>query len=204
MGHDWGANIVWSMAQLHPSRVSKIINLALPYQPRTPKPWIAFMEEVFGPDNYFVHFNRQPGVADAVLDQNTSQFLRNLYRRNVPLTPPAPGMMMINLAQAETPLGDPILNEEEIAVYGRAFEATGFTGSINWYRNMDRNWEILEDVDPIIHQPALMIYGDQDMIPKSENLADFVPNVDVVSLNCGHWIQQEMPDETNTAILDWL
>jgi len=204
VGHDWGANVVWSMAQLHPDRVSKIINLALPYQPRTPKPWIAFMEEFFGADNYFVHFNRRPGVADAVLYQNATQFLRNLYRKNIPQTPPAPGMMMINLAQAETPLGDPILSDEELAVYITAFEAIGFTGSINWYRNMDRNWELLADVEPIIHQPALMIYGDQDMIPKSENLADFVPNVDVVSLDCGHWVQQEMPDETNNTILEWL
>jgi pimeloyl-ACP methyl ester carboxylesterase len=204
VGHDWGANVVWSMAQLHPHRVSKIINLALPYQARTPLPWIVFMEEFFGADNYFVHFNRQPGVADAVLDQNTSQFLRNLYRKNVPATPPTPGMMMINLALAETSLGDPILSDEELAVYVAAFEETGFNGSINWYRNMDRNWQILADVDPIIKHPALMIYGEQDMIPKSENLADFVPNVDVVSLDCGHWIQQEMPDETTHEMLEWL
>ena len=204
VGHDWGANVVWSMSQLHPDRVTKIINLALPYQPRTPKPWITFMEEVFGADNYFVHFNRQPGVADAVLDQNTSQFLRNLYRKNVPQTPPTPGMMMINLAQADVPLGEPILSDEELAIYVAAFKNAGFTSSINWYRNMDRNWEILADVDPIVHQPALMIYGYRDVIPKSPNLTDFVPNVDVVSLDCGHWIQQEMPEETTRIILEWL
>jgi len=204
VGHDWGANVVWSMAQLYPDRVSKIINLALPYEPRTPKPWIAFMEEIFGADNYFVHFNRQPGVADAVLDQNTSQFLRNLYRKNIPPTPPAPGMMMINLARAEIPLGAPILSEDELGIYIAAFEETGFTGSINWYRNMDRNWQILADADPIINKPALMIYGVQDVIPKSENLAEFVPNVDVISLDCGHWIQQEMPEETTRAMLEWL
>ena len=204
VGHDWGANVVWSMAQLHPDRVSKVINLALPYQPRTPKPWIAFMEEVFGADTYFVHFNRQPGVVDAVLDQNTFQFLRNLYRKNVPSMPPEPGMIMINLAHAKAPLGEPIFSEREFAVCVAAFEATGFTGSINWYRNMDRNRRILADVAPIIHKPALMIYGERDMIPKSENLAEFVPNVDVVSLDCGHWIQQEMPGETTYTILDWL
>jgi pimeloyl-ACP methyl ester carboxylesterase len=59
-------------------------------------------------------------------------------------------------------------------------------------------------VDPIIQQPALMIYGEQDMIPKSENLADFVPNVDEVSLDCGHWIQQEKPEEATRTILEWL
>lgn len=159
---------------------------------------------LFGADNYFVHLNRQTGVADAVVDQNTSQFLRNPYRKTVPPTPTAPGMMMINLALTETPLGEVILKGDELAVYAAAFEEVGFTSSINWYRNMDRNWQILADVDPIINKPALMIYGEQDMIPKSENLADFVPNVDAVSLDCGHWIQQELPEETTRAVLEWL
>ena len=204
VGHDWGANVVWGLAMLHPKRVSKIINLALPYQERTEKPWVAFMEDIFGPDNYFVHFNRQPGVADAVLDANPKRFLRNLYRKNVPATPPEPGMMMINLAKADAPLGEPVMTDQDLDVFASAFDQSGFTGSINWYRNLDRNWEILAEVEPIITLPALMIYGDRDMIPKSPSLTKFVPNVDVVSLDCGHWIQQEMPDETNQAILAWL
>ena len=204
VGHDWGANVVWSMAQLHPARVKKIINLALPYQPRTSVPWIEFMETMFGEDNYFVHFNRKPGVADTVLNAHTGLFLRNIFRKNLPLVPPEPGMMIINLAKAETPLGDAVMSDDDLSVFTASFEETGFTGSINWYRNMDRNWHILKDVDPVIHQPALMIYGTQDMIPPSENLADFVPNVKVQSLECGHWIQQEKPKETTRAILSWL
>lgn len=204
VGHDWGANVVWQLALLHPNRVNKIINLSLPYQERGEKPWIEFMEEVFGGDFYFVHFNRQPGVADAILDKNVSQFLHNIHRKNEPLRAPEPGMLMINLARAEKPLGEPIMSESEMAVFVSAFESSGFTGSINWYRNLDRNWHLLEDVNPIIQHPTLMIYGEQDMIPKSERLPELVPNVDVVSLNCGHWIQQEMPEETNRVILNWL
>lgn len=204
VGHDWGANVVWSLAQLHPARVKCVINLALPYQERTPIPWIDFMEQVLGADNYFVHFNRQPGVADAILEENTFQFLRNMFRKNVPPVPPEPGMMMINLAQAENPVGDPVMSDDELAVFVDAFESSGFTPSINWYRNLDRNWELMENVDPVIQHPALMIYGDRDMIPKSDNLRKFVPNVTVVNLDCGHWIQQEKPEETNHAILEWL
>ena len=129
------------------------------------------MEAIFGGDFYFVHFNRQPGVADAVLEENTFQFLRNLYRKNVPPAEPQPGMAMINLARAETPLGEPVMSDSELAVFVSAFESTGFTGSINWYRNLDRNWHLLADVDPIIQQPTLMIYGDQDAVAKSEKLA---------------------------------
>ncbi len=204
VGHDWGAMVVWGLALMHPSRVNKIINLALPYQERGEKPWLEFMEEILGEDYYFVHFNRQPGVADAILEENTHRFLRNMFRKDVPLAPPQPGIQMINLARAETPLGEPIMSDSELAVFVSSFESSGFTGSINWYRNLDRNWYLLADVHPIIQQPTLMIYGDRDLIPKSERLADFVPNVEVVSLDCGHWIQQEKPVETNQAILKWL
>ena len=204
VGHDWGASVVWGMSMLHPERVERIVNLALPYQTRTEQPWIEFLEAIMGPDHYFVHFNRQPGVADAVLDQNLQQFLRNLFRKNIPLSPPEPGMMMINLAKATAPLGDPLMSDEDLGVYVSAFQATGITSSINWYRNLDRNWHQLGAVDPIVHQPTLMIYGEQDLIPKAVNLSEFVPNVEEQSLECGHCIQQEKPEETTQMILAWL
>ncbi|RUT72071.1 alpha/beta hydrolase [Flavobacterium cupreum] len=204
VGHDWGANVVWSLALLHPKRVNKVINLALPYQERGEQPWIECMEAIFGEDFYFVHFNRKIGVADAIMNENASQFLSNIFRKNVPLTPPEPGMLMINLARAEKPHGEALMNDNELSVFISAFKSSGFTGSINWYRNLDRNWHLLANVTPIIPQPTLMIYGEQDMIPKSENLKNIVPNLDIVSLDCGHWIQQEKPEETTQVIIKWL
>jgi pimeloyl-ACP methyl ester carboxylesterase len=204
VGHDWGAMVVWGLTLLHPGRVTRVVNLSLPYQERGETPWIQLMEDLLGSENYFVHFNRQPGVADAVFDQYTAQFLRNLYRQNQPPQQPQPGMDLINLARTDNPTGDPVMSESDLAVFVSAFEATGFTPSINWYRNTDRNWHLLGEVDPVIEQPTLMIYGDRDTIPRSPRLTTFVPNADEVALNCGHWIQQEQPNETNDAILTWL
>ncbi|KOS61631.1 alpha/beta hydrolase [Lysinibacillus agricola] len=204
MGHDWGASVVWSMALLHPERVNKMINLCLPYQVRGERPWIDFMEEAFGDDYYFVHFNKQPGVADAVLDENAAQFLRNLYRKNVPSQGSVEGMEMINLAKATQPLGEPVMSDDDLSVYITAFNKTGFTPSINWYRNLNRNWNLLGDSSPILHQPTLMIYGEKDIIPPLPNIKDFVPNIDIKSLNTGHWIQEERPEELNQMILEWL
>lgn len=204
VGHDWGAMVVWGLTLLHPNRVNKVINLALPYQERGEKPWVELMEQLFGDDHYFVHFNKQPGVADAILESNTLRFLNNLFRKHIPPTAPQPGMVMIELARLETPSGEPLMSDSELAVFASAFELSGFTSSINWYRNLDRNWHLLADVNPIIQQPALMIYGEQDLIPKFEGLTTFVPNVTVVNLDCGHWIQQEKPQETNRTILKWL
>jgi pimeloyl-ACP methyl ester carboxylesterase len=196
--------VVWSLTLLHPTRVNKVICLSLPYPVRGETPWLEFMEAVLGSDYYFVHFNRQPGVADAVFDENPAQFLRNLYRKNEPPKEPQPGMVMIDLARAETPFGEPLMSASDLAVYVSAFEKSGFTGGINWYRNFDRDWNLLADVDPIIRQPALMIYGDRDAVAQAENLAEFVPNVEEIHLDSGHWIQQEKPEETNRTILEWL
>ena len=202
VGHDWGAMVVWGLTLLHPDRVNQVIALSLPYQERGEQPWLEFMEELLGDDYYFVHFNRYPGVADAVLEENIRQFLGNLYRKTTPGSEPITSM--IDLARAETALGEPIMSERELAVFVSAFESSGFTSSINWYRNLDRNWHLLADVDPIVRQPALMIYGERDAVARSANLTTFVPNAEEVTLDCGHWIQQEKPEETTRAILTWL
>ena len=204
VGHDWGAMVVWWLALLHPERVDRLVALSMSYMDRGERPWVEAMEEMLGDDFYFVDFNRRPGVADAALEANTARFLRNLYRKNVPVAVPEPGNAMVNLAEADTPLGDPIMSDRELAVFVAAFESSGFTSNINWYRNVDRNWHVLADVDPIIDQPALMIYGAHDLVARNERLADFVPDVTEVELDCGHWIMDEIPDATNRAILTWL
>lgn len=158
------------------------------------------MEQFLGGDFYFVHFNRQPGVADAVFAEDTSRFLCNLYRTDEP----RPGVSLIDLAGAPEPHGDPVMSDDDLAVYISAFETSGFTGGINWYRNLDRNWRLLADVDPIVRHPTLMIHGDRDAIARSANLAAFVPDVEVRSLDAGHWIQEERPAELNEVIVEWL
>lgn len=203
-GHDWGANVVWSLAQLHPERVSKVIALSLPYQARGSEPWLQLLEGLFGPEHYMVDFNRRPGEADAVLDENRRRFLGNLFRKDLPPPQPVAGNAMTALACAAEPLGAPLMGVEELEVFDQAFKATGFTGSINWYRNLDRNWRQLEAADPVIRHPALMIYGACDAVPPSPTLQRDVPNAEVATLDCGHWIQQELPQETTKAMLDWL
>ena len=207
VGHDWGAIIVWNLAMLHRSRVRGVINMSVPFIERGTTPWVDFWEEHLGGDFYIVHFNRQPGVADAAFAANTENLLRNLYRTDQWLSEPVdpgPGMAIINLAKAHNLPGKLMMSEDELAEFVSNFEHSGFTGGINWYRNLNRNWHLIADVEQQVTQPALMIYGDHDMVGKSENLQASVPNVEIANLDCGHWIQQERPEQTNTLMLDWL
>ena len=207
VGHDWGALVVWALAVMHPQRVAGLINLSVPFLVRGKSEWVGFWEEQLGPDFYIVHFNRQPGVADAAFDKNPERFLRNLYRTGhwrTPMPAAQPGMALINLAQADAAAGELMMSEAELALFVESFRRSGFTPGINWYRNFTRNWEILGRYPERVEQPALMIYGRYDIVPQSEALPSIVPDLETATLECGHWIQQEAPDETNRLMLDWL
>lgn len=205
-GHDWGAIVVWNMAMMQSDRVSGVINLSVPFMERGPTDWVGFWETHLGGDFYIVHFNRQPGVADRVFADNCEQFLRNMYRTKQWnfTAPELTGMPMIAMSERQDMPGELLMSERELGVFVEAFNGSGFTGGINWYRNFSRNWEIIGEYAQTIQQPTLMIYGDYDMVPKSDKLADHVPNLTVHSLPCGHWIQQEQPTATNRIMLDWL
>ena len=102
------------------------------------------------------------------------------------------------------PPGEPLMSEEEMAVFVSAYSKGGFTGPINWYRNISRNWKISADLPQRINVPCAMIYGAYDIVPEGGDVSEYVPNLESITLECGHWIQHEKADEVNTFLLDWL
>jgi pimeloyl-ACP methyl ester carboxylesterase len=104
--------------------------------------------------------------------------------------------------------GEPLLNEEELQVFVSTFERTGFAGGINWYRNIDRNWRAMRNLEYHIEQPCLYVGAEDDIVlpPSSANgLERIAPKVEKVTIpDCGHWTQQEKPAELNRILIDWL
>jgi pimeloyl-ACP methyl ester carboxylesterase len=104
------------------------------------------------------------------------------------------------------------LTDEDIAAYVAEYADSGFTGPINWYRNLDRNWDLTAPWHRApISPPALFVAGDRDLVATGaahavEHLSDFVPNLrETVWLSgCGHWTQQERPAEVNDALIAFL
>jgi len=210
-GHDWGAIVTWGMTQLRPERMSGLINLSVPYLNRGPKPWVQFWDEMLGEDFYIVHFNKQPNVAARIFEANTERVLRNMYRTDQWLddpTPEHPGMPLIHSATHDDAPGKLCMSEEELAVFVNGFETSGFEYPICWYRNFDRNWEILSKVPAAIREkvniPVLMIHGTHDIVPQNPRLDAVVADLEVTELDCGHWIMQERPEQTTRLVLDWI
>jgi len=101
-----------------------------------------------------------------------------------------------------------VLSDEERDYFANAFAKSGFTGPINWYRNWTHNWETLEGVNQQVDIPTLFIGAVDDVIIAPEYIEGMQPLVTNLELhmldNCGHWSQQEKPDDVNALMLDWL
>ena len=102
----------------------------------------------------------------------------------------------------------------DLDVYAGEFARTGFTGGLNWYRTIDRSWELMAAWHGAsVTTPALYIAGDRDVVvnfpgmkERLPGLTAFAPRLQAVTLlpGCGHWTQQERPDEVNAALLAFL
>jgi pimeloyl-ACP methyl ester carboxylesterase len=215
VGHDWGGLIVWQMPLLHPTRTAGVVGVNTPYFQRAFAQPTAIFRQFFG-DNYYVCHFQQPGVADAALASDPRKVFTQLMRRGVPLAQVEERMAaaqrmpnMVEMVFEGEPLGAPLLSEDEIGVYADTFGRTGFTGGINWYRNLDRNWEATPHLDGArITVPSLMVTAEWDPILRpelAEPMRDTVDDLEIQMIReCGHWTSQEKPAELNAIMIDWL
>ncbi len=215
-GHDWGGLIVWAMATRRPDRVAGVIGVNTPYTKRPPIDPIALYEQRFGPDHYIIFFQK-PGAMEAILEEDVDKTFRFYMRRSsvTPLEfdarPEGKRNHAFQLALQsfdKSKATHPLLTAAEHQVYVDTFTRTGFRGGINWYRNFTRNWLDSADIPDLVVQPSLMIMAENDVVlPPSaaDGMEKYVPDLDRVLIHgCGHWTQQEKPDETNSAIADWM
>ena len=215
-GHDWGGLVVWMMPLLHPERVAGVIGVNTPFLPRAPMDPIAAMRAAYGENMYIVYF-QTPGVADAVLAKDVGKTFRFFMRRTTrtaedyaKLPEEQRRLELVHALQSDEKGWDgaPLLNAEEMKYFVDTFTRTGFTGGINWYRNFTRNWQIMEPYEERVDVPCLMIMAEDDVVlspAMADGMERFVPDLEKVLIRrCGHWTQQEHPDEVNAAMVDWL
>jgi pimeloyl-ACP methyl ester carboxylesterase len=199
VGHDWGANVAWWMAAIHPERVSAVAGLSVPFVPRAPAAPIPIMGRHLGEDFYIVWF-QQPGVADEALGSDVRRTLTTSRQWT---------SQWAEQEGAESKRAD-WLTESELQVYVDAFERTGFTGGLNWYRNIDRNWELTAPYgERRIEQPSMFLTGELDPVRSfmpAEAMSGWVTDLraEIVVPGAGHWVQQQAPEIVNEALLDFL
>ena len=216
VGHDWGGLVVWQLPIYQPERVMGVIGVNTPFLARPPVDPIMGLRYLRGEDNYIVFFQK-PGEADAILARDVGKTFRFFMRKNTmtaeqfeKLPAEAKTFALVTALQTDEAgwPGTPLLDAQELAFFVDTFTRTGFTGGINWYRNFTRNWEESGTMEQKVHVPGLMIMAEDDVVlPPSmaDGMERFVPDLEKVLIRkCGHWTQQEHPEETSAAMIGWL
>jgi len=219
VGHDWGALVAWQSARLRPDRFPAVIALSVPYIPHGPQPPTSMMPRTDDAQFYTLYF-QQPGVADEEFQRDVRHTIRCLLRDiEEPSIPGASSMMVPRPGGFLTGRAEPQalpswLTEADVDFYVGEFARTGFTGGLNWYRNMDRSWELMAPFAGLpVSVPALYVAGTHDPViaypflqPIIANLKQLVPGLrDTILLEgCGHWTQQERASEVSALIVAFL
>jgi pimeloyl-ACP methyl ester carboxylesterase len=226
VGHDWGAPVAWHCALLRPDRFRAVVGLSVPYRPRGGVAPTTVMPQNSDASFYQLYF-QQPGIAEAELEADTRISIRKILysgsgdvpRRN-PSGASSGGVGMVPRSGGFlTRMPDPEilpswLGAADVDLYVQQFQHSGFRGGLNWYRNIDRNWELLAPYSGAsITVPALYMAGDLDLVvafPRMKeviaDLSRYIPQLrgTIMLPGCGHWTQQERVNEVNKGIIEFL
>jgi pimeloyl-ACP methyl ester carboxylesterase len=222
IGHDWGAPIVWNTALARPDRVRAVAGLSVPWTGVPAAPLLDQFKAAFtakGRFFYQVYF-QAVGVAEAELEDDVRATLRKFYYA---LSGDAPkGTWPNDKPHGATLLDrlpDPVrfpawLTREDEDHFVAEFQASGFYGPLNRYRNHHRDFEWQQGFKGRqIGQPSLYIGGDRDLALKVfpgvkpvDLMAPHLPGLRGAHVlpGIGHWTQQEAPGPVTALLLDWL
>jgi epoxide hydrolase A/B len=198
----------------------------VPFRPRGAVRPTTVMPQTDDAVFYQLYF-QTPGVAEAEFERDVRTTLRRLLYSasgdaprgdasivnpdTVGMVPRRGGFLSRSMDASSLP---PWLTEADVKFFAGEFTRTGFRGGLNWYRNIDRNWELLAPfAGACVTVPALYIAGDRDLVVAFRgmdqlipNLSQFVPHLQRTLMlpGCGHWTQQERPEAVNAAMIDFL
>jgi pimeloyl-ACP methyl ester carboxylesterase len=220
VGHDWGAPIVYNTAYTQPERIRAVCALSVPFTGAPLRPFIDIFREQFVANGRFFYqeYFQEPGVAEAEAEANHRDFIERMMYSisgdvpegdywNKPL-----GSTFLQGLPDPQPV--PWLTKADLDYYEAEFKASGFRGPLNRYRNHERDYEWLKGMQgKVIEQPCLFIGGSRDpatdlfgTLPDPVAMTKmFAPRAEGCVLEgCGHWTQQERPEEVNALLIDWL
>lgn len=216
IGHDWGAPVAWHAALFRPDVFTAVAGMSVPPPFRGRGRPLDILRES-GITNFYWQYFQTPGVAEVEFERDVDLTMRTLLGRG--FSDPAASLFIedgkgfLRDASAGRPLPD-WLSETDLAHFSDAYKKSGFRGGLNWYRNIDRNWDLTAPWQGAqIHQPSLFIAGSKDSVITgligAKRVADMervLPRLSqkLILEGAGHWVQQERADEVNAALIAFL
>ncbi|MCA0146305.1 alpha/beta fold hydrolase [Blastococcus sp. LR1] len=181
VGHDWGANVAWTMAAWHPDRVRSLTAVSVPH----PAAYTAAFR--IDPEqkerSAYIRLFWQQGKAEEVLLADDARRLRRMLQGG---------------QQGETGIPPEAVDE-----YVAVLSAPGaLTAALNWYRAMSSDIKVDK-----VGVPTTYVWSDGDVAigrTAAEACEEFVTGdyrfVELPGVT--HWIPEQAPEQLARAILD--
>jgi pimeloyl-ACP methyl ester carboxylesterase len=212
VGHDWGAPVAWHAAMFRPDIFSAVAGLSVPPPSRGRGQPLDTLRES-GITNFYWQYFQTPGVAERDVPLTMRTLLGRGFSDSSASLFVEDGKGFLDGIDAVGLLPN-WLSETELACFAEAYQKSGFRGGLNWYRNINRNWELTAPWHGAqISQPSLFIAGSNDAVITgligAKRVADMervLPSLrqKLIVEGAGHWIQQERADEVNATLIAFL
>jgi pimeloyl-ACP methyl ester carboxylesterase len=221
VGHDWGAPIAANSALLRPDVFRALALLSVPYSPRGSRRPTEIFRLRGDKEEFYIEYFQQPGRAEAEIEADVRGWLLGFYHSaSGDARPIARGATIATIPHGARmrdrftiPEQLPAwMTADDLDFYVSEFERTGFTGALNRYRNVDRDWEDLAAFDAqSIIVPSLFIGGEKDGPTRwgeaaIANFGKTLPGLRGCHIlpGCGHWVQQERAEEVNELLVKFV
>jgi len=193
VGHDWGGAVAWATAMMNPSFVEKLIVMNAPHPAIVQRN--AFRNYAQMQKSWYMFFFLLEKAPEKVLSSNNFEILKHMFEISIK-------------RKDRFSLSD---IEEYVSSWSKE---GGITGGLNYYRaNLNEEfWGNLGESIPFpkIKIPTLQIWAEDDLFlgkELTEGTKEFVVDAPFslnVIPNCGHWVQQEAPEEVNQIMEEFL
>lgn len=233
-GHDWGAGVLWSLVSHHPETCIGVIAMCVPYRttelglaglvPHINRDMYPESEFPHGQWDYWHFYLREETFEKSVqsFQSDLPNFFKSVWSRGQPnhlKTPSFTASITRNNGwfggAAEPPeispehtLLDQHLHDKLVEAFGKG----GFWAPTAYYVNVEENVKYQEDVadSGLIKVPTLFLEAKWDYICDTavstlgEPMRKACHNLTEISIDAGHWLPYEAPEEVNAAIAKWI
>ncbi|KAG8390969.1 hypothetical protein BUALT_Bualt01G0138700 [Buddleja alternifolia] len=217
VAHDWGAMIGWYLCLFRPDLVKAFVSLTVPFRPRHPtfKP-VHAMRTFFGDEYYMCRFQEPGKIESEMAEYGCKAVIKKILTDRTPGPPRLPKQNPFGSHTNDDIKLPSWFTEQDLNYYAEKYDHKGFTGGLNYYRNLDLNWELSAPWSGAkVKVPVKFIVGDLDMVYNTPGVKEYVhgggfendvPLLEecIVLNNAGHFINQERPQEINAYIHDFV
>jgi pimeloyl-ACP methyl ester carboxylesterase len=198
VGHDWGGTIAWHLAQKFPQSLHRLAVLNAPHPQRFLQELVSNFDQLRR--SWYVLAFQVPGLPEWLIRQNLRTFVSSLFQ--------------------EQAVRKGAFSAKDAAIYQAALAKPGvLAAALNYYRQLLapqawlHQWQHFPfgeaaPPDPVT-VPTLVLWGEEDSL-LSHTLTEDIDRWVKAPLrlktvpDCGHWIQQEVPQTVNRELLRFL